>query len=123
MSHQDWTTVTIGKKSKQSNNKVGEGNAVTFKTQLNKQNKQAVSATKIEQKFEDDTFQLPKVTHNLQVQLQQARQTKKMTQKQLALASNITESVVKSYESGKAVPSQQDLDRMSRALGIQLKNK
>ncbi len=121
MSHQDWTPVTIGKKKKPT---VSSSDQVVLKSgHNNKQNKPTTSATKIEQKFDDDTFALPKVSHNLQVQLQQARQTKNWTQKQLAQASNITESIVKSYESGKAVPSQQDISKMSKALGVQLKNK
>jgi len=125
MDHQDWTTVVLGKKKKQAPKpgQPGYQDIVVKSTQTNKQNKPQISSSKIEQKMEEGTFELPKVTHNLQQQLQQSRQAKNLTQKQLAQACNMTESVVKSYESGKAVPTQQDLDKMSKALGVRLKNK
>lgn len=125
MSHQDWTVVTLKKKT--PTKKVGltgtTDNLVMKSTHLNKQNKSNSNASKIEQQIENDEFELPKVNHNLQLQLQQARQAKNMTQKQLAQAANLTESVVKSYETGKAVPSQNDINKMSKALGVTLKNK
>ncbi|ARF09707.1 helix-turn-helix protein [Indivirus ILV1] len=121
MDHQDWTPIIIGRKEKKSSNT--NTSTIVNSTHLNQQKKPVTHATKIEQKMEEGTFDLPKVTHNLQQQIQQARQSKNWTQKQLAQACNITESVVKNYESGKAVPAQQDLDKMSRALGVRLKNK
>jgi len=71
---------------------------------------------------QDSTLYQIQIIH-LQQQIQQGRQSKNWTQKQLAQACNITESIVKSYESGKAVPTQQDIDKMSKALGVRLKNK
>src|SRR3972149_7325593 len=104
MEHQDWNVVTLKKKNA---SKKTVGDPVIMKSQqLNKQNKSNVTAANIERKMEEDKFELPKVSHNLQLQMQQARQAKSWTQKQLAQASNLQESIVKSYESGKAVPSQ-----------------
>ena len=120
MEHQDWTTVTLKKKkpTKVLNSTIN----VPITNNVNKQSKSTNSKT-IERKMDNDTFELPKVSHNLQQQLQKARQTKSLTQKELAQKCNLTESTVKSYESGKAVPTQSDLDKMSKALGIRLKNK
>ncbi len=119
MDHQDWTVVTLKKKKP-----VKDPNEPKIvKTQHTNQQKPVSNAAKIEQKMDEGTFELPKVTHNLQQQIQQARQSKNWTQKQLAQACNISESVIKSYEAGKAVPVQQDIDKMSKALGVRLKNK
>ena len=121
-SDQDWNVITFKKKNTK-NKQTRNTNSLTPNTHINRQNKSNINASKIEQQIEDNEYSAPKVTHNLQVQLQTARQNKKLTQKQLAQAANITESVVKSYENGKAIPSQNDLMKMSKALGVNLKNK
>jgi putative transcription factor len=127
MSHQDWNVVTFTKNKTTKKKKGGvhgpNNNSVIKSGNPNRQNKSSYNASKIEQQIEDCEYSAPKVTHNLQIQIQRARQDKKLTQKQLAQAANITESVVKSYENGKAVPSQNDIRKMSKALGINLKNK
>lgn len=120
MDHQDWTVITLKKKKTIKNDNEPK---IINTHHTNQQKKHISNATKIEQKIEEGTYDLPKVTHNLQQQIQQARQSKNWTQKQLAQACNITESVIKSYEAGKAVPMQQDIDKMSRALSVRLKNK
>lgn len=121
MDHQDWTTVVLKKKKPVKS--AADTVAVPKTIHTNKQNKNPTNAAKIEQKMEEGTFTLPKVTHNLQQQIQQARQAKNWTQKELAQKCNLTESVIKTYESGKAIPSQSDIDKMSKALGARLKNK
>jgi putative transcription factor len=63
------------------------------------------------------------VTYNLKIQLQQARQAKKWNQKQLATACSLPESVIRDYENGRAIPRSQDLIKMSRVLGVILKNR
>ncbi|CAD6194216.1 unnamed protein product [Caenorhabditis auriculariae] len=55
--------------------------------------------------------------------MQQARQTKEWTQKDLSTAINEKPQVVSEYESGKAVPNQQILNKMERALGVKLRGK
>ena len=122
MEHQDWTTVTLKKKNNKPKTNTNES-SIPVSQHINKQNKSNVNSAIIERKMDEGTFELPKVTHNLQQQLQKARQEKSMTQKELANKCNLTESTVKSYESGKAVPNQSDIDKMSKALGIRLKNK
>ena len=123
MDCQDWTVITLNEKKKATKNVTGTNDEVVKTTHVNRQNKSNINAKKIEEKFDNDEYTVPKVTHNLQIQIQQARQEKNMTQKELAQKANISESIVKSYESGKAVPTQNDLNKMSKALGITLKNK
>lgn len=55
--------------------------------------------------------------------IQQGRAAKEMTQKDLATKICEKPQVVTEYESGKAVPNQQILAKMERALGIKLRGK
>mmetsp|Transcript_19348 Transcript_19348/g.74299 ORF Transcript_19348/g.74299 Transcript_19348/m.74299 type:complete len:126 (-) Transcript_19348:263-640(-) len=55
--------------------------------------------------------------------IQQARQAKGWTQKQLAQAINEKPTVVNDYESGRAVPNNQILGKMERALGAKIRGK
>jgi putative transcription factor len=55
--------------------------------------------------------------------IQQGRQAKNLTQKDLATKINEKPQIVNEYESGKAVPNQQILGKMERILGIRLRGK
>lgn len=56
--------------------------------------------------------------------IQQGRQAKGLTQKDLATKINEKQTVVNEYEAGKAVnPNQQILAKMERALGVKLRGK
>lgn len=125
MDHQDWTTVTLKKKVK-PNAKPKPGEPAVFETKFNAGKNvqhQVVNAKKIEKQADEEVLTIPKVTRNLQLQLQQARQQKNWTQKQLANACQLPESVIKTYENGSAIPNSQDLTKMGKALGVVLKNK
>lgn len=52
--------------------------------------------------------------------LMQARQAKKMTQKQLASQIGEKAQVVQDYENGKAIPNPQIITKLNRALGVRL---
>jgi putative transcription factor len=124
---QDWTVVVLKPKHKKvpqsSREKADAPREPKYNAGKNIQKQQVTSARKIEEKVDDGDLTLPSVTRNLQLQIQQARQAKKMTQKQLAQASNLLETVVKSYENGSAIPNSQDLIKMGKVLGVTLKNK
>jgi putative transcription factor len=62
-----------------------------------------------------------KVSTELKKAITQARMAKKMTQSQLAKAINELPKVVQSYENGKAIPSNQVLSKIERALGVKLR--
>lgn len=57
--------------------------------------------------------------------MSKARQDKvpKMTQKDLATKVNEKSSVINDYESGRAVPNQQVMSKLERALGVKLRGK
>ena len=122
---QDWEPVAFRKKNPgpHKTDKPIPGQTESIKKVYSGNNKQqpGVNAKKIEQIDEEEGYVPPKVTSSLQMQIQQARQAKKWTQKQLANACSLPESTVKSYENGSCVPKQVEINKMSRALGLQLK--
>ena len=57
------------------------------------------------------------------MRIQKARQQKGWTQKELAQRINEKSTVVNEYESGKAIPNNQIISKMERALGCKLRGK
>ncbi|KAL0089664.1 lambda repressor-like HTH type 3 transcription factor [Phycomyces blakesleeanus] len=72
---------------------------------------------------DNDVAPPPKVDVSVGKAIQKGRQEKKWTQKDLAQQINEKPQVVNEYESGKAIPNQQVLGKMERALGIKLRGK
>lgn len=126
MNHQvnnpDWKDVTIRPKPLKT---------ISLKNPLPKphankniQTKPSIDARKVENVLdnEDSTGAvIQNVSHNLSIQIQQARQKKKWTRKDLASACSLTENTIRDYENGSCIPNQNEINKMSRALGIQLK--
>lgn len=83
----------------------------------------SVNATHVERKADEGDFTVTTVSQGLRTQIQQARQQKGMTQKQLAVACNLQESVIRSYEQGTCIPNSKEMNIMSRVLGVTLRNK
>ena len=59
----------------------------------------------------------------LSKKIMQARTAKKMSQKQLAQVCGVQANVIQTYENGKAVPNQQIITKIEKALGCQLREK
>lgn len=124
MEHQDWTEVVFKKKITNKKTQFSnEDKVLKYDAGRNRQNQIVTPAKKIEEKIENDEYTAPKISHEMQLQIQQARQAKNWTQKQLAQACNIQMSIIRYYENGTAYPNQQDIQKMSKALGVVLKNK
>lgn len=69
-------------------------------------------------------FHVERVSLSLGKAIQQARQEKSLTQKDLATKVNEKPSVINDYESGRAPnPNQQLLAKMERVLGVKLRGK
>lgn len=129
-SHQDWTQVTLKPKkatTKPTKSKtLNNTSTATIEKKINSgKNTQgnSINAAVIERKLDEGELPIPKISAALKAQISQARQEKGWTQKQLAAACNLTENLVKDYENGKAVPKTNELTKMSKALGVSLKNK
>ncbi|EJW86115.1 transcriptional coactivator [Wuchereria bancrofti] len=82
-------------------------------------------ATKNTSRLDEETEELhhERVSLTFGKVVQQARQSKEWTQKDLATHINEKPQVVAEYENGKAVPNQQILAKMERALGVKLRGK
>ncbi|CAM0880348.1 unnamed protein product [Alopecurus aequalis] len=89
-------------------------------------NKPASSGTSLNTKrLDDDTENLAheRVPSDLKKSIMQARMDKKLTQAQLAQMINEKPQVIQEYESGKAIPNQQIIGKLERALGVKLRGK
>ncbi|KAK1444342.1 endothelial differentiation-related factor 1 multiprotein bridging factor 1 like protein [Babesia gibsoni] len=131
-SHQDWTPVVWTKKENYKGpqkeaalNKARRAGAeiATEKKFLAGQNKSTkahlpTNASKIDNETED--FRIERVGYQFRQALQKARLAKGLTQQALARLINETETTVKEYENGSAIPNGNVLQKLSRALGTQL---
>ncbi|KAL0711196.1 hypothetical protein Bca4012_018174 [Brassica carinata] len=131
---QDWEPVVIRKKAPNSAAKRDEktvnaarrsGADIESVRKYNAgTNKPASSGTSLNTKrLDDDTENLSheRVPTELKKAIMQARTDKKLTQSQLAQLINEKPQVIQEYESGKAIPNQQILSKLERALGAKLR--
>ena len=79
---------------------------------------EAAHMRKLEESTEE--FKHATVDRSLSQAISQARQAKKLTQKQLATAINEKPQIIQQYESGHAIPNPQVLNKLDRALGVHL---
>eukprot|EP00121_Abeoforma_whisleri_P003663 Awhi_evm1s3297 len=86
----------------------------------NKQRAGGSNAALIE---DSDELKVKKVNPTASKAIQQARNAKGMTQKDLATKINEKPTVVTDYENGRGIPDQQILGKMERALGVKLRGK
>lgn len=69
---------------------------------------------------EEENFQTATISHSFKIALQQARVAKKIDQKSLASKINEKQSIISDYESGRAIPNGQVINKLERALGCKL---
>lgn len=130
----DWDSVTILRKKEsktgtvktnaQLNEAMKSGTLVsTAKSVSNqKETHDSRKAFKIDNETED--FHIEKVKPSVGKAIQQARQEKGLSQKDLATKINEKPQVVNDYEGGRAAnPSQLILGKMERVLGVKLRGK
>lgn len=104
MEHQDWKPTVINQSGSNTHHKRGPPPNKKF------------------QKLDGDDPDKPKtVSRTLSLQIQQARMSKKMSQKDLARQTNLRLDVIKDYENGRMVPNGSELARLSRELSVKLK--
>ena len=120
--YQDWEPVVLQKNTQQ----LKEMNKGKLSTQIinNKNYKANSSLSNLSKKVLDDEntdFKINTVSRSLSVQIQKARNARKISQKDLANQMNTQISIIQSYENGKATPNGEFLARMSKVLGVKLK--
>ncbi|KAF8087437.1 hypothetical protein N665_0585s0015 [Sinapis alba] len=133
---QDWEPVVIRKRAPNSAAKRDEktvnaarragADIETVRKYNGGTNKAASSSTSLNTKtLDDDTENLTheRVPTELKKAIMQARTEKKLTQSQLAQIINEKPQVIQEYEAGKAIPNQQILSKLERALGAKLRGK
>ncbi|KAL0903920.1 hypothetical protein M5K25_025983 [Dendrobium thyrsiflorum] len=133
---QDWEPVVIRKKAPNAAAKKDEKavNAArrmgaeieTLKKSNAGINKAASSSTTLNtRKLDEETENLShdKVPTELKKNIVQARIDKKLNQSQLAQLINEKPQVIQEYESGKAIPNQQIINKLERVLGVKLRGK
>ncbi|KAM7275638.1 hypothetical protein ACFE04_017504 [Oxalis oulophora] len=133
---QDWEPVVIRKKAPTAAAKRDEKavNAArrsgaeieTLRKAAAGSNKAASSKTSLNtKKLDDETENLShdRVPTDLKKNILQARMDKKLTQSQLAQLINEKPQIIQEYESGKAIPNQQIITKLERALGTKLRGK
>lgn len=72
---------------------------------------------------DDNAAPPPKVSLSVGRAIQQGRQAKNLSQKDLATAIAEKPQIVSEYESGKGIPNQQVLGKMEKKLGVKLRGK
>ena len=108
ISHQDWEPVQI-----KSTNPVIGGKP-------KKKKYIASEETKLENQFDNDTFELPKSNITLQKAIQQGRLKEKLSQADLAKKLNMKASDINNFENGKQVPPNRIIARLETILKTKL---
>ena len=110
MEHQDWTPVILTKNPQKNY------------TQKELEEHQKKQEEKLKKKAEEDNEVKapPKVSNELKKSLQQARISKKMSQKDLATKLNVPTKTITDYENGKIVPNNQFISKMEKILNVKL---
>ncbi|KAL3896631.1 MAG: hypothetical protein SGCHY_003948 [Lobulomycetales sp.] len=129
----DWDTVTVLRKKTPTgaaakgkaavNAAMRSGNVTT--TSKGVSNSKAVYDARKMGKIENETedFKIEKVSLSVSKAISKARAEKGLSQKDLATKVNEKQQVVNDFEAGRAVPNQQVLGKLERALGVKLRGK
>ena len=127
-----WDTVVISKK-KQTDTKSTKAinQAIRSGAEIDSQRKYGGGENK-QHTVSKNTAKLDRETEELKVDrvpltvgkaIQKARAAKEWSQKDLATKINEKQSLINEYEAAKAVPNQQVLNKMEKALGVKLRGK
>ena len=130
MNFQDWTTVTWNKTNERRKDetkdqqvkrlqRAGSSSLVTInKNTGNKQNPLVIDSEKLRKiEKEEDSFVLPKVSLAMGKRIAQLRCEKKLTQKELAFKLSLNVKIIQDYESSKAIPNPNIINKLEKILG------
>ncbi|XP_023222349.1 endothelial differentiation-related factor 1 homolog isoform X1 [Centruroides sculpturatus] len=135
MSESDWDTVTYLRKKPPKASQLRTQQAINaaqrqglaiettkkYNAATNKQHQTSMNTAKLDR----ETEQLHHDTVGLEIGrlIQQGRQNKNLTQKDLATKINEKPQVINDYEAGRAVPNQQILTKIERIIGVKLRGR
>jgi putative transcription factor len=103
MNHQDWEKVVFKKPETRISQKQNPAGTKEFRILDS-----------------EDPLAPKKIDNSTAMAIQQARQAKGLTRKDVGIALNIQASVVADYECGKVIPNRQVLGSIGRFLGVKL---
>ncbi len=115
--HQDWTPVILS--GKKPVKQPGSGPSYDIQNKMNDEER-AKAAKQRALENESETFKIETVPMSIAQEMMKGRNAMKMTQKELAQKLNLQPAVIASYESGKAIPDPQILQKISKVLGVRL---
>jgi putative transcription factor len=128
---QDWHTVVINKrpekptgtKEQQANKARQAGQALDTEKKFTAGQNKPVAGPSNARKIDEETenFRHKEIGLDVRRAIASGRQAKGITQKDLAQLINEKPQVVNEYESGKAIPNQNVLQKMEKALGVKLR--
>jgi len=135
MGDSDWDTVTVLRKKPQKASQLKSEQAVNqarrqgqnvdtsskYGAGGNRQHGTTLNTAKLDRETEE--LKHSKVDHDVGRLIQQGRQAKGWTQKDLATSINEKPQIIQEYEQGKAVPNQNVLGKIERAIGLRLRGK
>ncbi|XP_071521514.1 endothelial differentiation-related factor 1 homolog [Panulirus ornatus] len=135
MADSDWDTVTVLRKKPQKSSQLKSEQAVNqarrsgvqiettakYGAASNKQHGTSLNTAKLDRETEE--LKHEKLPQDVGRLIQQGRQAKQWTQKDLATHINEKPQVIQEYEQGKAVPNQNVLGKIERAIGLRLRGK
>ena len=127
-----WDQVVISKKkpvdtksTKAINNAIRTGAEIDSQKKWgggeNKQHSTSKNTAKLDRETEE--LKVDRVPMTVGKAIQKARAAKEWSQKDLATKVNEKQSVINEYEAAKAVPNQQVLTKLEKALGVKLRGK
>eukprot|EP00397_Hematodinium_sp_SG-2012_P037128 GEMP01040184.1.p1 GENE.GEMP01040184.1~~GEMP01040184.1.p1 ORF type:complete len:141 (+),score=47.11 GEMP01040184.1:92-514(+) len=121
-SPQVWSKTATGTQKGVINQARREGGAVDTEEKFTSGNRAGRNVVPNAKKLDDDheTYKHERVCQDFTMALQQARLAKKMTQAVLANAICEKQTVVAEYENGKAIPNGAIIQKLNRALGVNL---
>lgn len=108
--HQDWKQVII--KKPKTTTEFRKENNISKPSSTNQKLKS------IEKKAEEGDLKHKKITKELRLQIQQTRNSKGLTQKQLAQQCQLTPQIINDIESGKAIYNHSHISKIKRILKI-----
>merc|ERR1712137_1188247 len=118
MEHQNWNYQVLSKNKKVSSKKLSKNPSKNGNVEIIR--KTSGHGSKLHKIYEQDQIGVPTLGLDFKIAMLKARNAKKLTQKQLAHRIAVKETIIKSYESGKAVPQQHIIQKIEKVLGVKL---
>ncbi len=120
MNYQNWAPTVLTTSQKTTTKDLKNKALIDKNVQSVKKVTGNVDGKQLHKILESESMEVPQISVELRQAIVKGRIAKEWKQKDLALAIGVKESIVSSYESGKAVPENATIAKMEKALGCKL---